>query len=426
MASAVSELPARRFPILLLRLLTALSLALLLASCGEEDEVDPEKPVAEIQIEPDEEEEVGAKGLALDQLPGWSEDQLQEALPAITLSCARLLRGDDARVLGPEGLAGTVADWRAPCERFAALAESAPEGREAALRTLLGESFAAVAVVGADGPEGIITGYYEPELRGALAPDETYRWPLYKRPDDLVRADLGKFDEKLKGRTLLGRITEEGELVPYHDRAAIDRGVLAERGLELLWIDDPVDVFFLHIQGSGMVRLPDGATRRVGFASSNGLSYTGIGRVMIDEGLLDRNQGSTQGIKAWLRANPDKAPDVMQRNGRYIFFADTGSEGPFGAQGVKLTAGRSLAVDTGFLPLGVPLWLDTRWPASERPLQRLVVAQDKGAAIKGQVRGDLFWGTGAAALEHAGRMKEPGRYYLILPKAILEKQRPTS
>ena len=424
MARAASEPPVSLYRPNLLRPLGLFLLGLLLVSCDEAPEEVPDKPVAEIQIGPEEAPAPG--GIALTELTGWSEDAIHEALPAITLSCARLLRADDSKAMGPDGLAGTIADWRDPCARFETLAQADPATRQAALRSLLEELFTAVAVEGEKGPEGIITGYYEPELRGALSRDETYRWPLYARPDDLVRADLGKFDETLKGRTVLGRVSEEGELVPYFDRAAIDRGILAERGLELFWLDDPVDAFFLHIQGSGVVRLPDGTTRRVGFAASNGLPYTGIGRVMIDEGLLDRNQGSTQGIRAWLRANPDQAPGVMQRNPRYIFFADTGSEGPFGAQGVKLTAGRSLAVDTRYLPLGVPLWLETQWPGSDKPLRRLVVAQDKGAAIKGQVRGDLFWGTGEAALEHAGRMKEPGRYYMLLPKAVLERQRPTS
>ena len=354
------------------------------------------------------------------------DDALLEALPAIMLSCERLLRADDDRPLGPEALAGRVADWREPCGRFAELSAIAPEARDSALRAFLLETFVALAVEGSDGPEGTITGYYEPELKGALAPDETHRWPLYRRPDDLVRAQLGQFDKDLAGESVLGRVSDAGELVPYYSRAEIDAGVLKGRGLELLWLADPVDAFLLHIQGSGRVRLPDGSSLGVGFAASNGLSYTGIGKVMIAEGLIEPGQGSIQGIRTWLRDNPAKGQEIMQRNARYIFFSDTGDAGPFGAQGVTLTAGRSLAVDTRYLPLGVPLWLDTNWPGSDRPLQRLMVAQDKGAAIKGQVRGDFFWGTGEAALEEAGRMKEPGRFHLLLPRSVAERIEPTS
>lgn len=398
-------------------------MALALVSCGDEPEETAEKPAAETRIE---QAEAPAEMLAPESLPGWGDDALAEALPAIALSCERLLRGDGQRALGPEALAGRVADWQEPCGRFSDLSGLAPEARESALRAFLAEDFRALAVTGPEGPEGTITGYYEPELQGARAPDETHRWPLYSRPDDLVRADLGRFDESLAGKSLLGRVTEAGELVPYYSRAEIDAGVLSGRGLELFWLADPIEAFFLHVQGSGRIRLPDGSSVGVGFAASNGRSYTGIGRVMLKEGLLEPNQGSIQGIRAWLRDNPAKGQEIMQRNARYIFFADTGNGGPFGAQGVTLTAGRSLAVDTAHLPLGVPLWLDTRWPGDEKPLRRLVVAQDKGAAIKGRVRGDLFWGTGEAALEQAGRMKEPGRYYLLLPKSVAERVEPTS
>ena len=423
MARAALEAPRLSLIRTSWRLLLAGVMALALISCGEEAEETPEKPVAESTIEQTEEPRAT---ITLDQLPGWSDDALLEALPAITLSCERLLRADDDRTLGPEALAGRVADWREPCGRFAELTALGAEARDSALRDFLLESFVALPVEGPDGPEGIITGYYEPELKGALAPDETHRWPLYGRPDDLVRADLGQFDKDLAGKSVLGRVSDSGELVPYYSRAEIDAGVLEGRGLELLWLDDPVDAFLLHVQGSGRVRLSDGSSLGVGFAASNGLSYTGIGKVMIAEGLLEPGQGSIQGIRSWLRDNPAKGQEIMQRNARYIFFADTGDAGPFGAQGVTLTAGRSLAVDTRYLPLGVPLWLDTTWPGSDRPLQRLVVAQDKGAAIKGQVRGDFFWGTGEAALEQAGRMKEPGRYHLLLPRSVAERIKPTS
>jgi membrane-bound lytic murein transglycosylase A len=355
------------------------------------------------------------------QLPGWQADSAAEALPALQRSCARLLRQPDSRPVGPNGLAGAVRDWRQACATLAQL----PESDDATLRAVLEVEFVPFEVAGPDTAEGLFTGYYEAELRGALTPGDSYRWPLFGLPEDLITVDLALFRADLQGEKIYGRV-EEGRLVPYYSRAEIDDGALTDRGLELLWVDDPIDAFFLHVQGSGRVALPDGSMMRVGFAGSNGRSFYAIGRALIDEGQVSRYGASMQGIRAWLRGNPRKATAVMQRNPRYIFFRRIDGEGPIGAQGVALTAGRSLAVDPSFLPLGAPLWLDTTWPASDRPLRRLMVAQDSGSAIKGPVRGDFFWGAGEPALEQAGRMKQKGVYYLLLPKSVAERRRTTS
>jgi membrane-bound lytic murein transglycosylase A len=354
-------------------------------------------------------------------LPGWGEDRLSESLPALRRSCKALTKPPPDKPVGPDGLAGAVADWQGPCQAI----DRVPDGDDAGLRAVLIAHFAAFQVTDGAEAKGLFTGYYEAELKGSLTPAQGYDWPLYRRPDDLVSVDLKRFDADLSGRRLLGR-TEGGKLVPYHSRAQIDAGALAGRGLEFLWVDDPVDAFFLHVQGSGRVTLPDGSARRVGFAGSNGLPFYAIGRALIDEGRVDRDKVSMQAIRDWLRANPDQAKEIMARNKRYIFFRLIEGEGPVGAQGVALTAGRSLAVDPKHLPLGAPLWLDTTWPASDRPLTRLVVAQDTGSAITGVLRGDLFWGFGEAALEQAGRMKQTGIYYLLLPKAVAERRRTTS
>ena len=354
-------------------------------------------------------------------LPGWNADTLWQALPALRRSCGRLLGQPDNRPVGPDRLAGTVGDWRRPC---IALARSS-EGDGAALRATLEAEFTPFQVVGAGTTEGLFTGYYEAELRGALRPGGAYRWPLFGLPKDLISVDLSQFRADLDGERIYGRVRDR-RLVPYFNRAEIDSGVLAERGLELLWVDDPVDAFFLHIQGSGRVKLPDGSTIRVGFAGSNGLPFFPIGRALIDEGKVSRDRASMQEIRKWLRGNPQKAAAMMRRNTRYIFFRKIDGEGPVGAQGVALTAGRSLAVDPSFIPLGAPIWLDTTWPASDRPLRRLMVAQDTGSAIKGAVRGDFYWGTGEAALAEAGRMRQRGAYYLLLPNTVAERRRTTS
>lgn len=393
-----------------LRLLLPWLLVAALVGC--EKKVPPELP-ARLVLTP----------VSFDAVPGWREDAVGEALPALVRSCARLDGQPDGRAYGNggDGLAGRVADWRAPCAALAALRAGDEAGARAALETW----FAPFKATNNDREGGLITGYYEAELEGALFPGAEYRIPVYGRPDDLVIADLGLFASELRGRRVVGRV-EDGRLLPYLTRKDIDRGGLGGRNLELLWAKDPVDVFFLHIQGSGRVRFPDGSERRIGFAASNGHDFTGIGRALIDEGKVPREQASMQGIRAWLRAHPEEAERIMVRNARYIFFRWIDGEGPIGAQGVALTAGRSLAVDPRFLPLGVPVFLDTTWPGGKRPLRRLMVAQDAGAAIKGPLRADFFWGSGEPALEQAGRMKQEGRFYILLPRSVAERRKATS
>jgi len=233
-----------------------------------------------------------------------------------------------------------------------------------------------------------------------------------------VDDDLGQFRDTLRGERIAGRV-EGGRLHPYPDRGTIDRGALAGRGLELLWVDDAVDAFFLQIQGSGRVTMADGSVIRVGYDGQNGHPYVAVGRVLIQRGIMTPEQVSMQSIRAWLAANPTAAPDLLRENPSFVFFRELTGDGPVGAQGVALTPGRSLAVDPRFLPLGAPMWLDVEDPrvAGDR-IRRLVVAQDTGGAIRGPVRGDLFWGHGAAAEDAAGRMRSQGRYWLLLPAGV--------
>jgi membrane-bound lytic murein transglycosylase A len=355
-------------------------------------------------------------------LPAVLEDSLAEALPALVRSCDKFAALPADRPIGPEGLGGSAGEWAPACARIAALAP----GDETSLRAVLETEFTAFLVSEDGRTEGLFTGYYEAELTGSRNKPAVPATPLYGVPDDLVRVDLGLFGDTFGKKKVLGRV-DGRRLVPYYDREQIDgEGVLAGRGLELLWAHDPVEAFFLHVQGSGRVKLDDGSVVRVGFAGSNGLPFTGIGRLMLDEGIIPPSEASAQGIKAWLRAHPSQAEEILFRNDRYIFFRVIEGDGPIGSQGVALTPGRSLAIDPAFIPLGAPLFLETTWPGSERPLRRLVVAQDTGSAIKGPVRGDLFWGYGAPALEQAGRMKQSGRYYLLLPKAVGGRLVPSS
>jgi membrane-bound lytic murein transglycosylase A len=303
-----------------------------------------------------------------------------------------------------------------------------PAGDEAGLRSLLAELFTPFVIANNAEREGLFTGYYEPELRGARRRKPPYVHPLYLAPRDPQVVDLGEFKSDLAGRKITGFV-RGGRFRPYWDRREIEGGAIRGKGLEFLWVDDPVALFFLQIQGSGRVVLPDGGVVRVGYASQNGHDYTAIGKVLIEMGELEREKVSLQTIRGWLAANPSRAGEVMAKNRSYVFFRVLPGA-PVGSSGVELTPGRSLAIDPKFLPYGLPLWLDTTWPpASEeeaaaraageaaKPLRRLVVGQDSGGAIRGPVRGDLFWGAGEAAEEAAGRMKERGRLWLLWPKA---------
>ncbi len=354
--------------------------------------------------------------VGFEALPGWEVDAVAEALPALRRSCRRVLSSPDDKAIGPAALGGRVADWRPICEDLERLAVT----DDISARLFFESWFTPFLVSDQGETEGLFTGYYEAELRGDTRPNGRYRFPVYTRPADLISVNLGDFRADLEGERIVGRV-DKSRLVPYFSRAEIENGALSGQKLELLWADDLVDVFFLHVQGSGRVRLPDGRVKRVGFAASNGLPFYAIGRAMIREKLLDGDV-SMQSIRTWLRDNPDKAETLMHRNGRFIFFREIEGEGPIGAQGVPLTAGRSLAVDPSHLPLGAPVFLDTTWPASDRPLQRLLVAQDTGSAIKGVVRGDFFWGSGEPALAEAGRMKQKGRYFLLLPKSVADRR----
>ncbi len=298
------------------------------------------------------------------------------------------------------------------CKALAGLRRPSP----VSARKFFEDWFQPYQVSGQDGPTGLFTGYYEAHLNGARKPDNTYRFPLYRRPADLISVDLGKFRDAMKGERIAGSVVD-GRLVPYADRNAITRGALKRRGLELLWVDSAVDAFFLHIQGSGRVSMSDGAVVRVGYAGANGRPYRAIGRDLIKSGAIPADRISMQTIRAWLAAHPNQAQEMMGRNRSYIFFRTLQGDGPIGALGVALVPGRSLAVDRRFIPLGLPVWLDATDPMSAAtPLRRLLVAQDTGGAIRGPVRGDMFWGHGAAAAARAGRMKSRGRYYLLLPR----------
>src|SRR5262249_31829115 len=242
--------------------------------------------------------------------------------------------------------------------------------------------------------EGLFTGYYEIELNGSRRQRGRYQTPIYRRP------------------------AEPGAAARY-SRAEIENGALAGRGLELFWIDNPIDAFFLEIQGSGRVRLRNGGTVRVGYDGQNGHPYVPVGRLLVERGVMPRSETTMMTIRDWMNQHPEAGAALRRENPSHVFFRELKGDGPVGAEGVVLTAERSLAVDRAFIALGIPIWLEAgeRFAAAD-PVRHLVVAQDTGGAIKGSVRGDLFWGTGNAPASRAGVMNARGRYYLLLPSAI--------
>jgi membrane-bound lytic murein transglycosylase A len=267
--------------------------------------------------------------------------------------------------------------------------------------------------------EGMVTGYYEPLLKGDRVRTARARFPLYAAPDDLITVDLASVYPELKNLRLRGRLVGN-KLVPYPTRKEIEAGNgNGFKGKPIAWAENPVDLFFLQIQGSGRIELPDGSHMRVGYADQNGHPYLSIGKLLVERGELKLEQASMQGIKDWGAKNPDKLPELLASNPSFVFFRElpNGLTGPLGALGVPLTGGRSIAVDPRFIPLGAPVFLATTQPNSPLPLNRLVMAQDTGGAIRGGVRADFFWGFGEAAGARAGRMKQRGRMWVLLPKA---------
>ncbi len=265
---------------------------------------------------------------------------------------------------------------------------------------------------------GLVTGYYEPLLRGSRVRSDKYPVPLYRVPDDLVVVDLGSVYPELSTMRLRGKL-QGRYLVPYPTRSEIT-GSNALAGNELLWVDDTIDAFFLQIQGSGRVQLPDGTTVRVGYADQNGHPYRSLGRWLVEQGYLTLDQASMQGIKAWAQRNPERLKEALDHNASFVFFRElplgNASAGPMGALAVPLTPGYSLAADSRFVPLGAPVVLSTIDPDTRAPLVRAMMAQDTGGAIRGPLRFDFFWGFGAAAGERAGRQKHEGQAWVLVPK----------
>ena len=386
--------------------------------------------------------------VSFDTLPGWRADKVDEALPAFLQSCKRIAeKSQDAPAnalenLGADyagfSLAGAVADWTAPCE-----AASALEGRmedNAAVRAFFETHFQPVEVLAKrtslpDGPArarapiieetGVFTGYFEPSYEGRSAPEGRFTAPVYSRPGDLIDVELGRFRPDLAGERIAGRL-EGARLVPYEDHGEINAGAVDGRADILAYLD-PNDLLFLQIQGSGRIAFENGEVLRVGYDGANGHPYTAVGRVLVRDGHMSVEETTMQSIREWLdEASDADARDLREENASYVFFRELTPPpdgfGPPGAQGAPLLPGRSLAVDRRYHALGAPVFVDIEAnpELGNKPIRRLMIAQDTGGAIRGPVRGDYFWGAGDEAAQRAGAMNAKGRLFVLLPTARAE------
>ncbi len=386
------------------RLLIALAAISLLAACASPAPQPVAKCPPPAVVEPVPPPEKPLQAADWPEIPGWQDDDLLPAFEAFRASCGTL----ESRPL-----------WSTTC----ASARAAEVTTDAAARAWFEAEFRPWALVEPDGNrEGTVTGYYEPLLHGSRTRHSPYLWPLFGPPDDLVVVDLAEIYPELKTMRLRGRL-QGRKLVPYYTRAEWAQQEDSRRDGALMWIDDPLDLFFLQIQGSGQIVLDDGTRVRVSYADQNGHPFRSIGRWLIDQGEIKLEQASMQGIKAWGRANPQRLQEMLNANPSLVFFRELPAEGsgPPGALGVPLTPERSIAVDPGIVTLGAPVFLATTWPNDSKPLQRLMLAQDTGGAIRGAVRADFYWGSGAEAGSLAGKMRQSGSMWELLPKTYSPK-----
>lgn len=365
------------------------------------------KPVEPKAVEPKVPEYSLLKPAQWEDVDGLQLDNLRQAWPGWLLSCTTLVNKPA---------------WKNACNAATQLNEQTaknPDNNQ--IQQYFKQYFSVYKANNQDGSDsGMITGYYEPLLKGSRTKSAKYPNPLYAPPEDMITVELDSVFPELKFKRVRGRLVGN-KLVPYYNRAEIETDNSPLKGREFIFIDDIIDVFFLQIQGSGLVQLENGEQVHVGYADQNGHPYNSIGRLLVERGELSLAQASMQGIKNWARNNLAKLRELLNSNPSYVFFRElpAGLPGPLGALGVPILAERSVAIDPKFIPLGAPIFLSTTEPNSSKPLKRMMMAQDTGGAIKGGVRADFFWGSGPEAGARAGAMKQNGKIWVFLPKEFV-------
>ena len=339
-------------------------------------------------------------------LPGWdaaSQEDLQIVFDGFLSTCRSL---------------GKQETWGATCSAARSLDKTGSD-----LKAWFEANFQPWQLVNPDGSRtGLITGYYEPVVKGSRKRSPAAAIPVFGTPSDLITVELSDLYPELKGMRLRGRV-EGRKLVPYYSRAEWTKQETKRQGDAFLWVEDPIDFFFLQIQGSGQVQLEDGSRTRIGYADQNGHPYRSIGKWLIDQGELKAEQASMQGIRGWVKTHPLRMQELLNANPSMVFFREMPVEGsgPPGAMGLPMIPERSIAVDPKTTPLGAPVWLATTRPLSEIPLNRLMLAMDTGGAIRGVVRADFYWGSGNEAGDNAGRTRQRGQMWILYPRSYAPK-----
>lgn len=363
--------------------------------------------------------EIHLNPVAYSKLPGWNDAKLSDSFETFLASCKVFLKMGPQKAVGSEFISLTASDWYPACR--AAMQLNKPYSSHM-LRQFFQIWLVPVEFYDGQRLKGLFTGYYMSALKGSRTKTKKYNVPIYGLPDDIVVVYLNAFDPAFKSRKIVGRVVKH-QLLPYYSRAEIDKGALKGKAPIIAWVDSPIDRLFLEIQGSGVIELRDGKPMHVGYAGQNGAPYTSVAGVLIKQGVMTRDNASMQGIRHYLEKHPEKIAPVLNQNKSFVFFEKSKTKDAFGTQGVALTPGYSMAVDTKWVPLGAPIWLHTTRPSRDAKRQdlefkRLMIAQDTGGAIRGPVRGDVYWGAGDKATTIAGRMKNAGHYWMLLPKEI--------
>jgi membrane-bound lytic murein transglycosylase A len=347
-------------------------------------------------------------------LPGWQGEDLDSALHAFQISCRWILKRDPNASMGNDIIPLKAEDWFAVCRNALSLNAASKEEVKHFFET------AFVPMKWAGNDSGLFTGYYSPLYEGSLRKKGDYNVPIYGLPADLVTIQLQRFDPTLPSRKLTGRVTEH-RMIPYYTRREINKGAIQHQAPVLAWLKSETDRLFLEIQGAGIIKLVDGAELPLGYAGENGKPYHSVAQVLINRGVMTKDSASMQAIRRYFKAHPKEGQSAMNANPSFVFFDKLSKSYTPGTQGIPLTPGYSMVVDRKWVPLGVPLWLNTKRPDEKNvsqtvELRRLMIAQDTGGAIRGKVRGDIYWGHGKEAGKIAGGMKYPGTYWLLLPK----------
>lgn len=364
------------------------------------------KPTQKLQI----------KTTSFAKLPGWQSTQALPSLRTFQLSCRQVLKQDPSRSMGNRWLALQAKDWQPVCAAATALQTQS----EKTAKNFFETWFQPMEFKKNHALTGLFTGYYLPAIDASLTQSRDYPVPIYGVPNNLIQIKLTDFDPELPARQLVGRLKNK-RLLPFYSREEIDQGALVNVAPVIAYVRNPIDRLLIEIQGSATLNFTDGTQLSLGYAAKNGLPYTAIGRILIQRNILPASKVSIQSIRAYLESHPEEQANIIHKNRSFVFFQILEKKGAFGTQGTQLTQGYSLAVDPEWVPLGAPVWLSTTYPDphsdAQHPLHRLMIAQDTGGAIRGTVRGDVYWGNGEDAAAIAGKMKSKGQYWLLIPKA---------